>query len=408
MKSPAQLASLIYLTTRLFSSPLEAMFTLLIFIISKEAGSTLLQITILAAAKPCVSLLAFYLSSSIINKNHRIKLYLTLANVIGCLPCLLFPFVQNPWYSVMAFSLYTTASRASFPLWVEILKSHLGLDNMKHPILKGTAINYTIILAFPIVMSFWMDKSKEAWRMIFFLLALLQMSSVILLQFLTIQIKKISTDHLPSALNGIIAPWQKACYVLKNNLPFFKYLIMFFLGGGGIVAMQSVLPIYFKDILHLSYKELTLSFSFCKGIFFITTSFVWGYYANRISLYRINFFMNLFTVLFIFCVVGSQKYREWLFLGYAMYGTMQAGSELSWNMSGPIFAQQQDSTFNSSLNLALVGIRGCLCPLIGQLIFLHFGVNCVFIFGIFITLTSLVYALQLDYRYRNHFIIRNA
>jgi hypothetical protein len=47
---------------------------------------------------------------------------------------------------------------------------------------------------------------------------------------------------------------------------------------------------------------------------------------------------------------------------------MQAGSELSWNMSGPYFAKDLDSSSYSSLNVLTVGIRGCIAPVIGTLI----------------------------------------
>jgi hypothetical protein len=48
----------------------------------------------------------------------------------------------------------------------------------------------------------------------------------------------------------------------------------------------------------------------------------------------------------------------WLYAAY-LYGAMQGGSELSWKLSGPIFAKDKHSTPFSSLNLVLVGARGC-------------------------------------------------
>lgn len=389
-----------YLINRLLCSPLEALFTLLIFILIKDAKATPLQLSVLAASKPLVSLIAFYANLKILNKKSKIKPYLAMMTIIGCLPCFFFSFFQNPWYYVIAFAIYTTTCRASFPAWVEILKNNIGVNKMSQLISKGTSINYAAILFLPIAFSFWMDQDANAWKSIFFALALLQMMNVILILLLEITPYNNQKTSLQLSHFSLMTIKKDIFRILQENSPFIKYLVMFFLGGAGIVAMQSILPIYFKENLHLSYKQLTLAFSFCKGISFAMASPIWAHYVSHISLYRLNFFMNGLTCLFILCVLASGYHIEWLFIGYIMYGIMQAGCELSWNMSGPIFSREKESTFYSSLNLFLVGVRGCICPFMGQLIFFYTGVKVVFIIAFFITFISLVYAFWLDYVYK--------
>lgn len=391
---------LFYLINRLLCSPLEALFTLLIFILSKDAGATPLQLAVLAASKPLVSLIAFYANLNIVDKEYRIKPYLALMTMIGCFPCFFFPFFHNPWYYVMAFALYTTTSRASFPAWVEILKSNVGVNKMSRLVSKGTSINYATVLFLPIAFSFWMDQDAHAWKSIFCALAVLQMMNIILILFLKIAPRNSQNTILQIPRFSLMAFKKDIFCILKENPPFTKYLLMFFLGGAGIVAMQSILPIYFKENLHLSYKQLTLAFSFCKGISFLATSPIWANYVNHISLYRLNFFMNGLTCLFIICVLASGYYTEWLFMGYIMYGMMQAGCELSWNMSGPVFSREKESTLYSSLNLVLVGVRGCICPFMGQSIFLCAGVEAVFTTAFLLSFIGLMYALWLDSIYK--------
>jgi len=48
---------------------------------------------------------------------------------------------------------------------------------------------------------------------------------------------------------------------------------------------------------------------------------------------------------------------------------MQGGSELGWKMSGPVFSKKDDSTPYSSINVLAVGIRGCIFPYFGTLLF---------------------------------------
>ena len=61
---------------------------------------------------------------------------------------------------------------------------------------------------------------------------------------------------------------------------------------------------------------------------------------------------------------------------------MQAGSEMSWNLSGPIFADREDSSPYSALNVITVGIRGCVVPLLGTFLCSAMGPSAVFFIGI--------------------------
>jgi hypothetical protein len=64
-------------------------------------------------------------------------------------------------------------------------------------------------------------------------------------------------------------------------------------------------------------------------------------------------------------LIGAQYHLIWLYLAYIIYGVMQAGSELSWNLSGPVFANREDSTLYSGVNLIAGGLRGCFAPAFG-------------------------------------------
>jgi hypothetical protein len=394
----AALTKRLYLLNRLLCSPLEAMFTLLIFILGKEGGATPFQLAVIAAAKPLVSIFAFYLSSLVVNRPSRIKGYLILTTLCGALPCFAFPFQHNPWFFVASFALFAMMSRAAFPAWAEILKSNVGLERMSGIISKGTSINYSVLLSLPLLFSFWMDQQIAIWKVIFLLLAALQLFNLMIVLCLTIETNCTSTPLENKRMN-LLVPLKEGWRVLKETPQFANYLLMFFLGGVGIVLAQSVLPIYFTEVLNLSYMQLTLAFSCCKGIAFVVSSPIWARYANRVTLFLINGIMNLFTCLFFLSLFASSIDLKWLYLGYLFYGMMQAGSELSWNLSGPIFSEKRESTLFSSLNLIMVGLRGCLCPFLGQFLLFVSGANGAFAFAILLTILSLFYAFWLNHVY---------
>jgi hypothetical protein len=76
---------------------------------------------------------------------------------------------------------------------------------------------------------------------------------------------------------------------------------------------------------------------------------------------------------------------EWniicLYLAYLLYGAMQAGSELSWNLSGPIFAKHEESSTYTGVNVVSVGLRGCVAPPLGGFLCNLTGATVVLLMG---------------------------
>lgn len=405
MRFSGNLMQILFLTNRLLYSPLEAFFTLLIFIIHKELNASVLQLTVLACCKPIVSLIAFHLNILIVGRPEKIRPFLMGATLFGSIPCFLFPFVNNVWVYIFSYAIFTTALRASYPGWIQILKSHFGLNDIGKIVSAGSSINYFTMIFIPLAFASLMDHEIEIWKSLFFILACMNLLNLVVLMFLPKASMQASGIHELESRASALIPWKEGWNLLKENVSFAKYQAIFFLGGIGLVAVQPIIPIYFKETLNLSYTQLTFAFSLCRGISFIVSSPIWVHWSKRISLYFLNSAINLFSCLFIAFILFSKGDVNWLFLAYLMYGIMQAGCELSWNLSGPIFAENKESTLYSSVNLALVGLRGCICPFLGQLIFLYSNSFTVFVFAGLLSFISLVYAWKVDAEYRRHSFI---
>lgn len=85
------------------------------------------------------------------------------------------------------------------------------------------------------------------------------------------------------------------------------------------------------------------------------------------DIYRLSGYLSGLACLLPICLIFAEYQLGWLYLGYLSYGIMQAGNELMWNMSGPIFAKNEDSSLYSSINVLAVGLRGCVIPALGSL-----------------------------------------
>lgn len=390
----------LYLISRFLCSPLEAMYTLLIFIAAKELNVTPLQLAVLAGSKPISSLLAFYCSTSVTGKPQTFKKYLICINTLAALPALTFLFIENNWFFVASFAIFMVGLRAVFPVWTTLLKGSMSLEAMSGLQAKAISVQQVFTIFCPLLFGYLIDGDKEIWKYLFLGLGILQIFNSMVMLMLPLP-NFLPQNLIESSSSSLLSPmtqWRESWNILKKRSDFTHYLILFFCGGAGLVMMQSSLPLFFKNNLHLSYTTITLAISCCKGIALIASVKLWSNWVNKTSLFRFNFYINIVSCLFIGFILLSNYQTNFLFIAYLLYGAMQAGCELSWNMNGPIFAKDKESTLFSSLNLPLIGIRGLICHSLGQWILFHTSVNVVFIVAGILTVVSVGYAHLLAVR----------
>ena len=133
------------------------------------------------------------------------------------------------------------------------------------------------------------------------------------------------------------------------------------------MLMQPALPAYFVDTLNLSYTEMAVALTLCKGIGFSLTSPFWARNMNRINIFTLSSIPPLCICGFAFCLLLAPTSILWLYAAYLFYGFMQAGSEMTWHLSGPSFAGHEDSSKYSSVNVLAVGAEDAPFHLWGAL-----------------------------------------
>ncbi len=359
------------------SAPLEALWLLLAFLFCKELGASPFQVTLLVAMKPLSALGAFYGSVLLLGRRTRLKPYLIGVTLGGLLPCLLFPIVDNLWFFIAANGCFWISSRALILAWGEIFKLNLKREERGKAFSKGSSLHSVVHIVVPILISPWLDFDPSSWKWIFFLLALVQAFNLLLIRGLPIPEGNQNTPPRPS----LLLPWKEGIALLKKRVDFRHFQWVFFLGGGGLIMMHPVLPFFFKETLSLSYTEVSLATSLAKGLFFALSSSYWAKLYSTLTNNRFNTIVTSLAAGFAFLLILSPFIPSGLFVAYALYGVMQAGSEMSWNLSGPHYAREGESTIFSSVNIACVGIRGSIAPFIGELLYLTGSKTLVFAVG---------------------------
>lgn len=359
-----------YILTRLLDTPLWAIYNMLPFIVIKDLKATPLQLAILIAMKPIVSIFSMYWSAHVKDRPDRLKNNIILARYIGCLTFFLYPFVRSPWFCILSSGIYMTLAVGAVPAWIEVLKLNLSDEGRKKTFAWGSAVGYLGGGLLPILFGWQLDSTPHAWQWIFplaatsSLLATFFQAKITILSYQkeeVIQEKKPITSHL-------LSPWFHAWRLLKERKDFAKYQFAFMIIGGGLMVMQPALYLYFDHNLGLSYVELAVALSFCKGLSYATASPLWAKWMAKVDIYRFSSAVTVLGTLFPLLVMSATINLSWLYVGYILYGIMQAGSEMSWNLSGPIFAKDEDSSLYTSVNVVTVGIRGMIFPFVGSML----------------------------------------
>lgn len=362
-----------FMWTSILNTPFWAIFNMLPFILYKDLHATPLQITSIIILKPAVSLIALYWSTLIEKRKDRLLANLIWARVLSHLPFFFFPFVDNPWFFILSFGFYMMLARGTVPAWMEVLKLNIPGISRERIFAYGSAFGYLGAAFLPFALGGLMDTYAQSWRWIFPATALISLSAIIFKSRIPIAINSTEKEEHLSAptfsfKQQLIKPWKSAWELIKRRHDYAKYQLGFMLGGAGLIIMQPALPVFFMDGLHLTYTELAVALTLCKGVGFAISSPTWARVLSKIDMYRFNSWVTLLAFAFPICLIAAQMNLAWLYIGYLFYGVMQGGSEMSWNLSGPIFAKDDDSSVYSSVNVLTVGLRGCFVPAIGSLL----------------------------------------
>ena len=363
----AKRTSQAFIWSNFLKAPFWAMYALLIFILCKDLQATPMQIAILIALKPIVSLFSPYWSALVHKRPDRLRSNVILAGIIAHIPFFFFPFINSPWFVITSGALFLMMKRGIIPAWMEILKRNLPESRRQRTFSYGSILSYLGGALLPIFFGRLMDTEPGSWRFLFPSTALFSLAGTFFL--LRIPAMEAPLERAPFEWKAVLyRPWKNTLELFKTRPDFVRYQIGFMLGGGGLMVMQPALPAFFIHDLNLSYTALTLALATCKGIGFAVTSRIWATWMDKLSIFSFSALVTLLAALFPLTLLLAPIQIAWIYVAYLIYGVMQAGSELSWHLSGPIFAQKEDSSSYSCANVVTVGIRGLFAPVLGALL----------------------------------------
>jgi MFS family permease len=281
-------------------------------------------------------------------------------------------------------------SRAGIPAWMEILKINLPDKAREKSFSFSSALGYAEGLLIAIGIGSLLDKSNSSWKIFFGGAIILGIIALLIQAFVPIDQNesKIEKPKKVSLKESFLRPWLDCYDLMQKRSDFRKFQWAFMMGGFGLMVIQPVIPIFFMETLQISFRDLMIAYSICKGLGFVLTSSLWSRALSHFSVGTFTSFVLIGFGLFPLLIVAAISHQYWIYIAYFVYGIAQAGSHLIWHLSGPLFAKGEKSSRYSGVNIAMVGIRGSLGPPIGGLLVSLFGPIAVFILSSFLCISG--------------------
>lgn len=381
-----------FLWTRVLNIPFWVLLNLLPMILYKDLHITPWMITMMVILKPASALFASYWGALVHERRDRLVFNLVSANVLRYLPFIFLPWISNPWIIIGAFAFYMMLSRGVIPAWMEIFKENLQGETRSKVFAFGSALDYLASALLPLALGWILDETTFAWHWLFPVTALLGLFSTLFLFKLHSPKFTAEKSQVPafSLWNELVKPWKESLRLLKERPDFAKFQWGFMWGGAALMVTQPVIPIFFVDVLNLSYTKMLLALAVSKSLGYALASPLWIRLFQKFSIFNFSGRVILLGALFPACLILSSFHPNLVYVAYLLYGMFQAGSELCWHMSGPAFSHEKESSAYSTTNVLSVGVRGCVAPPLGSLLFAITNSTAVLSLGVVLSLVSFV------------------
>lgn len=373
----------------LANEPLSVVYTLLPFILIKDLGATALQISLFIALRPCLSVFSFYWGSYLKYHKNRLVANLVGASILAYLPFLLLSFSTNVWLILIAAGVYQIFNKAGTPALIEILKRNLPKKTLEHSFSLYYMLGFIESGLLGLAIGYLLDHNATNLKFLFLLAGLVGLSSVFFQR--RISISKEDSVSPPESINHLLHPWKESFQLLRLRPDFRQFQIAFMMGGSALMLMAPAFSIFYVETLSLSHASISIARFIFMALGVLISSLFWKNYLQKTSINtfitNVLFGFGLFSAILLLASFN----QLFLYVAFFLYGIAQAGSHLIWNLSGAMFAKEQDSSPYTCVNILMVGLRGLVVPFLGGILCKFCGPVPVMIAGTFLCFVGALY-----------------
>ncbi len=391
--------------------PLAISMFLLKPILSRDFGATHYQLALFNMLKHAVTLFSVYGSLWALNKRDRLRPQLIWTGVVLRLPFLLFAWITNTWWALLAVGIHMLVGKAGNPAWFETMRLNLPKEERTRIYAASSAICCIEGLFLGWGAKRIMHQYPESWRYLIPLSAVVGLLALRWIWRIPIPEKNEPVAPPPLSKKGghnggellafFAAPWKTAITLIKERPDFRIFQLGYLICGGGILLFQPLMPNFCVRELNITdYSSLIDIFSIYLSVGFAISMYSWNR-SLHLGLFKASSLVCLFFGLHILLLIAAQLChghhifqkdapKFLLCAAQVIYGVGMGGSHVLWNMSPTIFCREgEDSSIYTTTNMISLGVRAItmsllgayLCVLIGYLYTLFISGFCCLLGG---------------------------
>ena len=391
------------ISTAILNAPLFSLYSLTTFILRKDLKASAFHLAIIVMLRPTLSFVSYFWSSYVFNREDKLKINFLWASFLSFFLFFLFPFVNSVWLVILSSAVFMLFYRAKTPAWMEIVKLNIEEKKRDNIFSYTTSIAYFIgpILAF--ILGPLLEKNTLMYKNLFFIAALFALVNIWIISKLPVNLINKNIQGVKKEKLSILKPIKEGINLLRSRRDFALFQLGYMIAGFGLMLIQPIIAIFAADKLNISHKEYAFAILIFKDLAFVISSPLWGKYFAKISIMKLSSYMFFSFALFMIVLPFASFNMLWFYVAFILYGIASSGSHLLWNLSGPIFAKNENSSKYTSVNVFMIAIRGCIAPALG--IFLSLFISPAYIF--FIGAMFCLFSFYLIFKNQNVFAYVN-
>jgi hypothetical protein len=394
---------ILHLISQIFSGVATGILILQDIILKKSLGSSDFDVTILIYLISTSFLVSIYGAEIINRATTRSKTILTLG-IIGRTPLLLIPFFESKFYYIGAIAFSSYIDAMLLPVWNIVFRHNYSTEKRSSLFSYASSLQTVMLLIITTLFGFFLDKNDTLYKYIFPMAGIFGM----LCYFNLSRMMKLvpdSQEHksiaamsvdLKTVKEVLILPLKNTLRICKENKPFFRFEVYFFLYGMAFMIMSVAIPLFLVEQLKLDYTPISLA----RGLIFHSAHIIFtplmgklqgsGHPAKFTGLIFISLMLFPLTLIFAGYLGDDGLTDLEMFFFYAcffIFGIGMSGITISWALGSIFYAPEYEVSNYQAVHVTLTGVRGLFAPLVGYLIIRIFSIE------INLVISALLFAL---------------
>ncbi|MBK9227318.1 MAG: hypothetical protein IPL67_09780 [Ignavibacteria bacterium] len=322
------------------------------------------------------------------------------------------PLFSSPEYFIFCIAAMSYIDSLIKPSWNTVFK-HNYSDSRRSLLYSYSSSLYTIvILIVSTVLGYLLDINYELYKILFPIAGIFDVLSYMsLAKMITMgQNLKMIPPGIPGKSLSLklmedifVLPVRNTMRIFKENRPFLRFEVFFFMYGMAFMIASPAVPIYLVEVLQLSYSPISIA----KGLVFYTATILFTPLMGRLHgtgnptkfcgylfLFLLFYPLSMMGVKYIPGVISFITPEIMLYFTFFLFGILMSGITMSWNLSTIYYAPHYQEANYQSVHITLTGVRGLFSPFIGYLILRYVSIEATFIVSAIIFLLAGIMMLR--------------